>query len=333
MNAMKSIGILCLFFTAMISMAGCGADGTRDAASGGDTIRISTFHGPNTMGMAKLMTDTEQEHLLYAFSVFGSVDEVTPKLVQGELDMAVVSANYAATLYNHNEHAIQVLAVNNLGVLYIVENGDSIKSIEDLRGRTIYGSGKGATPEILLSYILKQHGMDINRDVNMEWKSEHAECETALNTVDGAIAILPQPFITAAQMVDPRIRVAVDLTDEWNAVQKAAGGDTALITNVLIARKDFVRDHPAAVQEFLSRYSDSIRYANTNPTDAAPLIAQVDSAVTAEVAARAIPYCNMTFMTGEEMKKNIAGYLKVLYDVEPKSIGGALPDEDFYYIP
>ncbi len=296
--------------------------------------RVTALKGPTAMGLVKLMKDAdagETAGLSAQFNIVASVDEVTPKIVQGEVDIAAVPANLASVLYNNTEGAVQVLAINTLGVLYIVQSGDSIDSVQDLRGKTIYASGKGATPEYALNYILKENGIDPAKDVTLEWKSEHAECLSALMAQQDAIALLPQPFVTTAMQKSESIRVALDLNAEWDKLQADAEQPSALITGVVVARKEFVKSNPEAVGAFLDQYRESVAYVNGNVKDAAQLVGEY-GIVTAEVAEQAIPACNITFVEGEEMKGKLSGYLKTLLEQNPKSVGGKLPADDFYFV-
>ena len=220
--------------------------------------------------------------------------------------------------------------VNALGVLYIVESGESVSSVADLRGRTIYASGKGATPEYALNYILSENGVDPEKDVNIEWKSEHAECLAALLAEENAVAMLPQPFVTTAQMKNDKIKVRLDLNAEWDAVQAGSDAPSQLITGVVAARKAFIEENPEAVAAFMESYAASVEFVNANVDEAAELIGKYEI-VPAAVAKKAIPACNITFLAGGEMRQALSGYLNVLFEQNPKAVGGALPGEDFYY--
>ena len=290
-----------------------------------EEIRVAALKGPTAMGLVWLMDNAIGE-----FTLAASADEVTPKLVQGELDIAAVPANLASVLYNNTEGQIQVLAVNTLGVLYIVESGDTVHSVEDLRGKTIYSSGKGSTPEYALQYMLSQNGIDPETDVTIEWKSEHSECVAALAAEENAIAMLPQPFVTTAQMKNENIRVALDLTEEWEKLSSTSEEKATLITGVVVARKEFCEEHPQAVEEFLSAYEKSVDFAKNDVDGAAALIGQYDI-VPEAVAKKALPYCNITFIKGSEMKEKLSSYLNTLFAQNPKAIGGAMPGDDFYY--
>ena len=306
-----------------------------ETASGEETaVNVMALKGPTAMGMVQLMDNAEAGLVngnSYTFTIAASADEVTPKLVQGEADIAAVPANLASVLYNNTEGQVQVLAINTLGVLYIVENGDSVQTVSDLAGKTIYASGKGSTPEYALNYILSENGIDPEADVTIEWKSEHSECVAALASDEDGIAMLPQPFVTTAQTQNENLRIALDLTEEWDALQADADTPSALLTGVVVVRTAFAEEHPEAVNAFLDSYRESVDYVNANVTDAAALIEKYDI-VTAAVAEKALPYCNITFIEGREMQEKLSGYLNVLYEQNPTSVGGALPADDFYYI-
>ena len=284
------------------------------------------------MGMVQFMDQVDSGVLTdnnYTFSI-AAIDEVTPMLAKGELDIAAIPANVSSVLYNNNSAGFQVLAINTLGVLYIVESGNTVQSMEDLRGKTIYASGKGATPEYALNYILSANGIDPTADVTIEWKSEHAECLSALMAQENAIAMLPQPFVTTAQTKSDQIRVALDLTQEWDTLQEGNETPSALITGVVVARREFVEQNPDAVSAFLDHYKTSVEYVNSNTDEAAQLVGQY-GIVTAEVAEKALPACNITFIEGKEMQEKLSGYLAALFEQNPRSIGGALPGDDFYF--
>ncbi len=298
------------------------------------TIKIAALKGPTAMGMAKMIHDQKDlETKAYDIEVLNAVDEVIPKVATGEVDIAAVPSNVSSALYNKTEGKIVTLAINTLGVLYVVENGDTVHSVSDLKGKTIYSSGKGATPEYVLNYILKGNGLDPEKDVTIEYKSEHAECLAALTNDKNGIAVLPQPFVTAAQMKNDGLRVALDFTKEWTVVNESHPDQKTgvLITGVIVAQKEFVEQNPELVKAFLEDYKKSIEFTNSNIDEAAALIAEADI-VPEPIAKRAIPLCNIVYIDGGNMKELLGGYLNVLYEANPKSIGGKLPGEEFYYI-
>lgn len=341
----KFTGILiCLIFILFL-MDGCGKKEEETA-----DIHITALKGPTAMGMVKMMEDmgTDAEGLStdgspYQFAIVSSVDEVTPKLIQGNTDIAAIPANLASVLYNNTDGQLKVLAINTLGVLYLVDMDGSIQSVNDLKGKTIYASGKGATPEYALNYILSANGIDQEGDVTIEWKQEHSECVAALaNSLDGeeehdgnvisegAVALLPQPFVTIAQEKNAKIQIALDLTDEWDKLQ-IEEKKGVMITGVIVARKEFVEKNPEAVNQFLDSYKNSVEYVNSNITEAAALI-EKNNIVPAAIAQKALPYCNIVYIEGKEMKEKLSGYLNILKEQNPKSIGGEVPADEFYYI-
>lgn len=290
-------------------------------------VSVMGMTGPTTMGMVSMMYENEQGNLSdnnYTFTMAGAIDEVTPQIVSGGVDIAAVPANIASVLYNNSDGAIQVIAINTLGVLYIVESGDTITTMEDLAGKTIYASGKGGTTEYALSYILAANGL--TDSVTIEWKSEQAEVVAALAATENAIAMLPQPFVTTAQMSNDTLRVALDLTAEWNATDS----DGMLITGVTVVNTAYAQEHPQAVDAFLAHYADSIAYVNENLAESAALVGYY-GIVSEAVALQALPYCSITYMDGAEMETALTGYLSELYAQNPAAIGGAMPDDAFFY--
>ncbi len=286
------------------------------------SLRIGALKGPTAMGMVKLLSDDG------SYTLAGSADELTPAFIKGDLDIICVPANLASVLYNKTEGGVACLAVNTLGVLYIVENnGESVQSMADLKGRTIAAAGKGATPEYGLRYLLEQNGLDPDKDVTIDWKSEHAECVAALAAGTADLALLPQPFVTVAESKLENLRVALDLTAEWDKLDNGS----AMITGVAVARREVVENEPELIENFLEEYADSVAWVNANTAEAAELVAANGIIESAAVAEKALPYCNIVCLTGQEMYEKLSGYLQILADAAPESVGGALPRDDFFY--
>lgn len=332
MKNMKRMAALCLALVLTLTAVACGKkeEEQQPQEVTGESYSVAALKGPTAMGLVKLMHDAEQEDASfvndYTFTLAASADEVAPLLIKGELDMACVPANLAATLYQKTEGQIVTLGINTLGVLYIVENGNAVRSMEDLAGKTIVASGKDSTPEYALNYLLEENGLSPMDDVIVDWKSEHSECVSALATGAATIAMLPQPFVTVAQSKIPDLRVALDLTQEWDALDNGS----ALLTGVVVARREVVEANPGAVDAFLADYAASVEWVNANTADAAALIGDY-GIVEADVAEQALPYCNIVCITGTEMKDKLSGYLQVLCDADSASVGGAMPGDDFYY--
>ena len=292
-------------------------------------VSVAALRGPTAMGLSKLMYDSENgisDGNSYSFTLEGSPDAVVPMIVRGDVDIAAIPGNLAAVLYQRTGGKVEAIGINTLGVLYIVENGSSVASVEDLEGKTIYSAGKGATPEYALQHVLKAYGLEVGKDVRIEWKSEHAECVAALAADSEAVAMLPQPFAATAMMKDSGIRIALDLNELW---QEKTGH--VLITGVTVARKDFIESDGAALGTFLDSYKASVDYINENAADDGAAIVGHYGIVPEAVAKAAIPYCNIVLVTGDEMKDSLSGYLDILYEQNPQSVGGAVPGDDFYY--
>lgn len=285
------------------------------------------------MGMVSFMNEVDQGEITeenYEFQIAASPDEVSPAIVQGTVDIAAVPANLASVLYQKTDGGVQVLSINTLGVLYLVGNGDTIQDISELKGKTIYASGKGATPEYALNYILKENGLIPGEDVQIEWKSEHTECVAALTEHPDEIALLPQPFVTTAQSKNSSLQVVLDLTDEWDKIQEKNNGNSSLVTGVTIVRTEFAQEHPEVLKDFMEHYEESVSFVNSNTEEAARLIGGYDI-VPEEIAKKALPECNIVCIDGNEMKEKLSGYLAVLEQENPQAVGGALPADEFYY--
>ena len=281
------------------------------------------------MGLVNLIAQAEagQTAQDYAFTMYGAADEIVPLLVKGELDAAAIPANLAATLYQKTNGALEVACINTLGVLYVVEKGDTVHRFADLKGRTILSTGKGTTPEYVLRYLLRKNGIDPDKDVKIEYYSEASEVTAQMAaTKKDAIAVLPQPYVTAAQMKDSSLRVVLDLTKEWNKVC-----DTQLITGVTVVRTAYAEEHPEEVINFLKDYQKSVDAANDDLDGTAALCEEVGVVAKAAIAKKALPKCNIVYRIGDEMKADVNAYLQVLYDASPAAVGGKLPDANFYY--
>lgn len=348
---MKRLVSLLLAAAMSLALAACGASSSGSSVAAGsaassqpasssasseaaetlstaEPVRIAGLKGPTTMGLVNLlpMMEAGETDIDYDLQLYGTADEIVPLLMKGELDMAAIPANLVATLYQKTEGQIQALAVNTLGVLYVVEKGDTVQSIQDLKGRTVLSTGKGTTPEYVLRYILTQNGIDPDKDLTIEYYSEATEVTAQMAVAEDAIAVLPQPYVTSAGMQDETLRVALDLTAEWEKVS-----DTQLITGLTVVRKEYAEAHPDVIEAFLAEYAQSVEAANTDVEGTAALCEAQGVVAKAAIAQKALPQCKIVCLTGEKLKTNAEGYLQVLYDADPASVGGALPGADFYY--
>lgn len=308
-----------------------------DEETGGQTagsepaqLRVGSLKGPTSIGLLKLMKESEEKTTAdnYTFTMETAADALLPMLLQEQLDIALVPANVASVLYNKTEGGVTVIDVNTLGVLYMVSADTSPGSIADLKGKTIYLTGKGTTPDYVLHYILAQNGIG-EEEVTLEYKSEAAEVASVLASQPESIGLLPQPFVTAACIQNESLQVIFDMTKEWRALQGESGSE--LVTGVTVVRNGFLEENKAAVDRFLEAHKASTDFANTQVEETAKLAAEKGIIEKEQIAAKAIPECHITYMDGEDMKAALSGYLEVLMEQNPESIGGKLPGADFYY--
>lgn len=294
------------------------------------SFNIAGLKGPTTMGLVKLMSDAENgiaKHN-YNVSMYGAAEEITAKITKGELDAAIVPCNLASILFNKTNGEIVTAAINNTGVLYMVSSAD-IKSVQDLKGTTIYTTGKGTTPEYILNYILEKNGLAVGTDVMVEYKSEATEVAASMNLSSGyPVAMLPQPYVTSFLSVEgSKFKIVLDMNEEWAKVSK----DSQIVTGVLVARKEFIQNNKEAFDEFLQEYKQSCEYTAENTSDTAQLCEKYGIVAKAALAEKALPFCNINYMDGADMKVNINAYLAVLFNQNPQSVGGTLPNDEFYY--
>lgn len=294
-------------------------------------VRIGSLKGPTSMGLVELMDKAEKDEALcnYEFTMVTAADELLGKVAAGDLDIALVPANVASVLYNKTQGGISVIDINTLGVLDIVASDTSIQSIADLKGKTLYLTGKGTSPDYVIRYLLRENGLSEN-DVVLEYKSEPAEVAAVLKEQPDAIGLLPQPFVTAACAQNEKLSIVLDLTKEWEAVQ--GDGGSRLVTGVTVVRNEFLEENLPVIDAFLTEHAASAAFANEKPEEASKLIAEAGIIEKAPVAQKAIPYCNIVCLTGEEMKSALSGYLQVLFEQDAKSVGGKLPGDEFYFI-
>lgn len=300
----------------------------------GALIRVGSLKGPTSMGLVFLMEMSENGKTAnnYEFTMVTAADELLPKVISGELDMALLPANVASVLYNRMDGAISVIDINTLGVLYVVTADDSIQSMADLKGRTIYMTGKGTTPDYVFRYLLSENGLS-DSDLTLEYKSEPTEVAALLQQEDGAVGVLPQPFVTVACAQNKDLKIPLDLTAEWDKTQKSSPSPSRMVTGVTVVRNDFLEKEPEAVKIFLSEHEKSAAYTKEQTQKAAELVVKTGIIEKAPIAELALSKCNITCITGTQMKDALSGYLQVLYDQDPKSVGGELPGDEFYYLP
>lgn len=291
-----------------------------------EVLRVGSLKGPTTMGLVNLMSEVESGAKNgYSFEMQSQPDVIMSELVSGKLDIALLPANVAAVAYNKTNHGVSAIDINTLGVLYCVTGDENIKSVKDLAGKTVLSTGQGASPEYVLNYLLEKNGVT---DCDVQFKSEATEIAALLKQDPAQIAILPQPFVTVATAQNDQLKVAFSLTDEWKSVSP----DSKLLTGVTVVRNEVLENRAAEVDQFIADHQASTEKAATDVDATAELVAKYGIIAKASVAKKALPNCNIVAIAGDEMKTDLAGYLQVLFDANPKSVGGTMPDDDFYYI-
>ena len=323
---------------ALSLLAGCGAKPQQERPEAPENVapgyenglitRVSALKGPTSMGLVKLLADDQAAEVQrYEGTMYTAADEIVPLIAKGETDIALIPTNLAATLYQKTEGGVQVINVNAGNVLYALSYDESLQHMEGLKGKTVYMTGKGTTPEWTVRYLMQQNDLT-DADITLEFKPESAEVLSALSADPTAAAILPQPFATVAMMQDQELSMNFSLSDEW-AAKSGAGGT---VTGVTIVRRAFAEEHPAALRQFLDDHTASVAYMTENTADGARLIEEygiVGAAVADEVLAYFSP---ISSVSGEEMKTSVNGYLSALYEIAPEAVGGKMPDEAFYYL-
>ena len=291
-----------------------------------DVLRVGSLKGPTTMGLVNLMSEVESGAKSgYSFEMQSQPDVIMSELVSGKLDIALLPANVAAVAYNKTNHGVSAIDINTLGVLYCVTGDENIKSVKDLAGKTVLSTGQGASPEYVLNYLLEKNGVT---DCDVQFKSEATEIAALLKQDPAQIAILPQPFVTVATAQNDQLKVAFSLTDEWKSVSP----DSKLLTGVTVVRNEVLENRAAEVDQFIADHQASTEKAATDVDATAELVAKYGIIAKAPVAKKALPNCNIVAIAGDELKTDLAGYLQVLFDANPKSVGGTMPEDDFYYI-
>lgn len=319
----KLISILLILILAL-SLAACGVNVKEVKAN------VYGIAGPTGIGLANLMKEAKADggSLDYNIALAASNDEIVAKITNKEADIAAVATNLASTLYNKTNGGIKVLAVNTLGVLNVVAKGVEVKTIADLKGKTVYSTGQGANPEYILNKILEANNLLVGEDVKVEFVSQPAELIAKIvpPTVKEAIVIAPQPVATTITVQDKDAKIVINLNDEWNKL-----GDEKLVMGCIIARSEYVEENPEAVEAFLKDYEASIKAVSEDIDGTAAACEEFGIIPKAAIAKKAIPYCNIVFETNEEMKSDLSAYLDFLFKANPKSVGGKLPADDFYY--
>ena len=325
---MKKIVSLVLCVLLIVGLAACGEPKTENVDLSQVKANVYALNGPTGMGLVPLMKEAKdgKATLDYNIQTVAANDEIVAKVVKGEADIAAVATNLASTLYAKTNGGIKVLAVNTLGILSVVTKGEEITKIADLKGKTVYTTGQGANPEYITNYILEKNGLEVGEDVTLNFVSQPAELAQVVAQNEKAIVIAPQPVATTITVKNTDAKIVIDLNKEWEAVS-----DTKLVMGCIIARNEYIEENPEAVEAFLKDYEASVKTLNEASDETVNLCAEYGIVAAAPIAKKAIPFCNIVFEAGKDMKTDLSAYLDFLYEANPKSVGGAVPADDFYY--
>ena len=327
---MRKVTAVALSFAMLGALlTGCGSGKAEEKV----TVKVGALKGATTLGLLPLEDKAANGEAgeNYEFSMMTAADELLPMMIKGELDIALLPSNVASILYQKTNGGVTVIDINTLGVLYMVSGDSSVTGVENLAGKTIYLTGKGTTPDYVLHYILSGNGMDADSDCTLEYKSEATEVAALLAENPEAIGLLPQPFVTAACAQNDALSVILDMNAEWEKLQGEDG--SRLVTGVTVVINEFLQEHENAVATFMEEHQASAQSMNSDVENGAKLAAASEIIAKEPIALKAIPKCNITYIDGADMKQALSGYLEVLYEQNPESIGGALPGDDFYYVP
>ena len=290
-------------------------------------VRFGVLKGPTGIGASYLLSENKEGKTInkYTETILAEATDMIGQLAAGQLDIVAIPTNAAVSLYNKTNGGVRIIALNTAGVLYILENGNAVSQVSDLKGKTLYAVGQGSNPEYVLRFILSRNGIDPDKDVDIQFL-DSAELTTRMATGEIEVCMLPVPAVTTVLTKNPSVRIALDLTDEWDKLNVGS----KLTMGCVVVRTEFLKENKAAVLTFLREYQKSIEYVKANPAEAGQMCADFGIVPAAAIATKAIPDSNLIFVSGDAVRPYIEGYFQVLYDANPKAIGGAMPKDDFY---
>lgn len=330
---MKRILAFVLALVTVLAFTACGDKKEKnDPVTGGETdapvtedntpVRVAALAGSTGVGMAKLMDDGD-----YKVDIISEPTEMVAAMKTGKYDVAALPVNVAAKLYNMTNGGVQVAALNTLGVLHVLVNGDvAISSVKDLAGKTIYTTGEGATPQYILEYLLAANNLQVGEDVTVVYEATADGVVAAMTNGTTDICMLPEPKATAVTMQIKTTKRVLDITEEWNKVC-----DTDVVQGCVVVGSEFAKNHKDALDKFLAAYKGSVEFIAGNPEEGSVLVEKTGIIAKAAIAKAAIPGCNLVFIDGSEMKNTLSAFLTILHTADAASVGGKLPDDAFYY--
>ena len=337
MKKLLSVIAIVLSIIMLFGLAGCGNNDTNSNVSSENVsseeykaqdMHVACLKGPTGVGMAKLVEDAQNKKTAnhYTFTIATAADEISGKIINGEINIASVPTNLAAKLHQKTNGKITMLAVNTLGVLSFLSSDESVKTVADLKGKTIYSAGEGSNPEYILKYVLKQNNIDPEKDVTIKFVATGEQLSAAMISGQATVAMVPEPAATTVLTKKNTVKRIFTVNDEWEKIS-----DSKLMMGCVVALDSYIENNKEAVDKFLEEYKASIEFANKNLDDTAKYCETYGIVPSAAIAKAAIPTCNVTYVDKTEMKNSIKGYFEVLLSFDKTSIGGKLPADSFYY--
>lgn len=321
---MKKFNLLLVIILLLGLLAGCT---TEESAGQPIDVTIAGLKGPTSIGMIKMFDKVSLQGDKYnvEYIAEGAPDSLTGKIINGDIQISSLPINLASVLYNKTQGKVQLLAVNTIGNLYIVGSED-LDSIEDLDGKTLGMSAKGSTPDYAMNYILKENGLEGKTE--LDYAHDHASLAQTVIAEDTKFALLPQPFVTQTMMKNENVKMLIDLNEAWG---HATNESSELYTGCIVVNKEFAENNPDFIRDFLKEYEESVNWVLANPKDASLLVEKHEVMPSAQLVEKAIPYCGITFQKARDAKEGLNAFYKILFDSNPASIGGKMPDDEFYF--
>ena len=295
-------------------------------------IHIAAMNGPTLMGLGHLYNaENGKADSKYTFTKEGTPDAVVAGLANKTFDAACLPANTAAIVFNTDSIDIQVAAISMLGVLYVVQKAGTpvIANLADLSGQTVYLTSQGSTPDVAFRYLLAQNNIN---NVKLEFETEGSIIAAGIKTANSKYdyALLPQPAATVASSGPGAATEAIHLSGEW----KKFHPESDIITAVLVVRTAYIKNNRAAFEKFLEDYRKSVEFVTDarNLDISAGYVVDMGIVPALPLAKAALLKCGITFIRAEEMRTSLSQFYQVLYDQNPRSIGGKIPSQKFYYM-
>lgn len=330
MKNFKRIFALLMAAVVLFSLASC-----KDNTDNGETVpeettsyiresktRIAVLDGIDVLGTAKIKLSRDYA---YTVTTCGSAEEIMNTVTEGKADLAALPLDLAAKLYNSTNGGVKIIAVNVLGAVHLLTGDSGVTSLADIKGKTVYATGKGGYCEYFINAVLTQNGIDPEKDVKIEYKEQD---ELAALALDGTakLCFVPEPYATRIVRENKEMKRLVDLNGLW---EKSTG--TKPVQSVVIARTEYIEKNPEYIETFLFHNEVSLNYLSSEDNQGINFLSENGYFSSFDLAAATVSASNLVFMKGEDMKPLIKGTFEAFYAVDPASVGGAIPDDGIFH--